>query len=142
MQKRKTNRKPSYFRFKYDTEADVEEMVATGSLKMPRILPAGETRNAKALNEFVEAKVRVGDCILLGHYDPDERTGEVIAIGRVDSMQPERCVSWKRTERQLRPTPSGERYWKSHAIFKFAKDPVTAYDLPGWFSREFPEVVS
>ena len=37
---------------------------------------------------------------------------------------------------------SGERYWKSHAIFKFAKDPVNAYDLFGLFAREFPDVES
>lgn len=125
-----------FWRFSYDTDDCVAQMLATGSIQAPRNGPRSEKYDAEAC---IASKMKVGDGVFLGKLDPDLGIGRIVAIGIVLNARPTTEVSWKQYGRTVHPNPQGGLAAWRERCFLFASGPAERYNLIGDFISQFPD---
>ncbi len=84
----------------------------------------------------------VGDGIVLARFDECSQTGQVKAIGRVNSISRPSgnpLVQWKRVSETLYPTVQGQKFWRQlKPYFGFATTVAKRYRLEDMFTRHLP----
>lgn len=124
-----------FWRFSYDSDASVAEMIATATLLVPTAGIRSEKYNPE---KFIAEKIRIGDGVFLGKLDPDLGVGRIVAIGIARSSKPGDSVDWKQFKREVHPTaPGGIAAWRERC-FLFNAGPADRYNLAGDFLSRFP----
>jgi hypothetical protein len=123
-----------FWRFSYDSDDAVNQMIQTGTLIAPKI----GLRSVKYDPDIVIAeKIREGDGIFLARFDQIKTTGNIVAIGIAKNEKPTTLVIWKSITKQLHPNPQGgTEPWKARC-FKFSGDPAKRYCLSSLFAEHF-----
>ena len=125
-----------FWRFSYDSDESLAEMVESGSLTIP-------TTGARSVKYDPEAcvatRIKAGDGIFLGKLDPDLGVGRIVAIGIVRNAKPVTSVSWKQIRRNVYPNPQGGLAAWRERCFLFNAGPVDRYNLAGEFLHHFPD---
>lgn len=124
----------SYWRFSYDSQSTLEQMLGTNTLVAPR----SGVQSTKYVPETVVAvKMRIGDGVFLGRFDPDLFIGNIVAIGVAEDEKPTVRVRWKPIQKQVHPNrQGGTEPWASRC-FKFAGAPAERYGLAQLFAEHF-----
>ena len=130
-------RKTKYFRFNYDSDATLSEMLEGGTILPPKILlPGGKNDPA----QYIEKELRIGDAVLLARFDVDECAGVVVAMGFVENEKPATKVRWQKVNFKVHPNPQGgAAQWKKERCFKFDDEPVKRYGLAATYLKYFPK---
>ena len=125
-----------FWRFSYDSEELVTEMLTAGKLVIPKTGPRSEKFNPETC---ITTKIKVGDGIFLGKLDPDLGVGRIVAIGIVRSDKPVTIVDWKRLKRDVYPNPQGGIPAWREQCFLFNGGPAERYNLAGEFKTKVPD---
>ena len=125
-----------FWRFSYDSEALVDQMLTAGELVAPRSGPRSEKYDPEVC---IATRMKIGDGIFLGKFDPDLGLGRIVAIGIVRTAQPPIKVDWKRLKRDVYPSPQGGLAAWREGCFLFSKGPADRYNLSGEFRSLFPD---
>jgi hypothetical protein len=124
-----------FWRFSYDSDESLAEMLENGSLIAPSVGPRSEKYDPAAC---IATRIRVGDGIFLGKLDADLGVGCIVAIGIVQNAKPVTSVSWKQTRRSVHPNPQGGLAAWRERCFLFNGGPADRYNLAGEFLHHFP----
>ncbi|QTN21530.1 hypothetical protein HZ992_15210 [Rhizobacter sp. AJA081-3] len=126
-----------FWRFSYDTEADVQRMVSEGTL-LPATL--GLRSQKYDPDDCVARRVRTGDGVFLAKYDPDLGVGTIVAIGVFQNQKPANRVSWKSMRKTVSPNPQGGVPPWRERCFLFEGTRAEAYNFAADFQIHFPGV--
>lgn len=125
-----------YWRFSYDSDESLAEMLDNGSL----IIPTTGARSVKYDPEAcVATRMKLGDGVFLGRLDPDLGVGRIVAIGIVLNAKPVNSVSWRQIHRNVHPNPQGGLAAWRERCFLFSSGSSDRYNLAGEFLHHFPD---
>lgn len=124
-----------FWRFSYDSDATVTEMLANNSLAVPT---TGLRSDKYDPENCIATKIRVGDGVFLGKLDPDLGVGRIVAIGIARNSKPTTVIDWKILKRDVYPDPKGGIAAWRERCFLFDDVPAKRYNLSGEFLGKFP----
>ena len=88
-------------------------------------------------------RLGVGQGLLVGDLNPSTGCGEIVWVGVIDSVSiPDQSISvvWRNSDFTLKPTPSGQVYWRKYDWFNFNPEVVDRYMLNAIFADIFDDV--
>jgi hypothetical protein len=124
-----------FWRFSYDSDESLTEMLKNGSLIIPTIGARSVKYDPEAC---VATRIRTGDGVFLGKLDPDLGVGRIVAIGIAHTAKPVTSVSWKQVHRNVHPNPQGGLAAWRERCFLFSAGPADRYNLAGEYLHHFP----
>jgi hypothetical protein len=124
-----------YWRFSYDSEELLTQMLSAGALIVPMTGPRCTKYDPETC---VATKIKVGDGVILGNLDANLGVGRIVAIGIVRIAKPVKKVEWQRIKRDVFPSPQGGIPAWRERCFLFSGEPAERYNLTNEFKVQFP----
>lgn len=88
------------------------------------------------------SRLAVGDGVLRALYDTVSQSANIVALGRVESVDPNdgtAAIDWQSVEFSITPGPNGRRHWEQKPYFMLNSDRALAYELPPKFATAFDD---
>lgn len=88
------------------------------------------------------SRLAVGDGVLRALYDTVSQSANIVAVGRVESVDPhdgKAAIDWQSAEFTITPGPNGRRHWEHKPYFMLKADRALAYELPSKFAAVFDD---
>lgn len=87
-------------------------------------------------------RLAVGDGVLRALYDSVSQSANIVALGRVQSVDPNdgtAAIDWQSVVFAITPGPNGRRHWEEKPYFMLNSDRALAYELPPKFATAFDD---
>ena len=87
-------------------------------------------------------RLAVGDGVLRALYDSVSQSANIVALGRVQSVDPNdgtAAIYWQSVVFAITPGPNGRRHWEEKPYFMLNSDRALAYELPPKFATAFDD---
>jgi hypothetical protein len=125
-----------YWRLNYSAPADLERMLAGGTI----LVPSGGLSSAKYdAGDCVSRRMKKGDGIFLGKLDLDTGRALIEAVGIIEDQNPATRVRWKRVSKTVFPNPQGGFPPWQDQCFLFNGQRAEVYNLATEFQVHFPD---